>query len=62
VQPNTPGYTFLDSYHLVQVKCGPSGLVEVYGPENSVICANPNNTVAAGQYNLDTQTLSLTPI
>jgi hypothetical protein len=62
VQPNTPGETFLSNYQLVQVQCGPSGLVVVYGPQNSVICANPNNLVAAGSYNLNTDTLSLTPI
>jgi hypothetical protein len=61
VAPNTPGSTFLSNYQLVQVQCGPPNLVVVYGPENSVICANPNNLVGAGNYNLDTQTLSLTP-
>jgi filamentous hemagglutinin family protein len=44
------------------VPCGPSGLVVVYGPENSVICANPNNLVAAGTYQLNTETLSLTSL
>jgi hypothetical protein len=62
VQPNTPGYTFLQNYQLVQVECGPPNLVVVYGPENSVVCAAPNNLVAAGNYTLDTQTLSLTPM
>jgi hypothetical protein len=62
VQPNTPGSTFLSNYQLVQVECGPPNLVNVYGPENSVICANPNNLVSAGNYNLDTASLSLTPI
>jgi hypothetical protein len=27
-----------------------------------VICANPNNLVAAGSYTLNTETLSLTPM
>jgi hypothetical protein len=62
VQPDTPGETFLESYQLVQVKCGPPGLVVVYGPENSVICANPNNNVGEGQYRLDTATLDLVPL
>lgn len=62
VQPNTPGSTFMTSYGLVQVKCGPSNLVEVYGPEKSVICANPNDKVAAGKYQLNTETLALTPM
>jgi hypothetical protein len=60
VQANTPGSTFLTSYNLTQVKCGPPNLVVVYGPENSVICANPNDKVAAGEYNLNTETLALT--
>ena len=41
-------------------QCGPPGLVVIYGPDNSVICANPNNLVAAGNYDLNTETLSLT--
>ncbi|MGC1381700.1 MAG: hypothetical protein WA814_11840, partial [Candidatus Baltobacteraceae bacterium] len=61
VQSNTPGATFLETYQLVQVQCGPPGLVVVYGPENSVICANPNANVGQGSYRLDTVTLSLIP-
>jgi hypothetical protein len=60
VQPNSPGATFLSNYQLTQTQCGPPNLVVVYGPSNSVICANPNNLVSAGQYNLDTTTLSIT--
>jgi hypothetical protein len=59
VQPSSPGATMLSNYHLTQVQCGPPGLVVVFGPENSVICAQPNDIVAAGEYNLDTATLSL---
>ena len=32
VQQGTPGATFLTNYQLVQVKCGLTGLVVVYGP------------------------------
>jgi hypothetical protein len=60
IQSGSPGYTFLTNYQLVQVPCGPPNLVVVYGPQNSVICANPNNLVAAGSYQLNTETLSLT--
>jgi len=60
VQASSPGATFLSNYQLTQVQCGPAGLVVVYGPENSVICANPNNLVAAGNYQLSTDTLTLT--
>ena len=62
VQPSSPGATFLSNYQLTQVQCGPPGLVVVYGPSNSLICANPNNLVAAGYYQLNTETLSLTSI
>jgi hypothetical protein len=60
VQQSSPGATLLSNYGLTQVQCGPPNLVVIYGPDNSVICANPNQLVAAGNYNLDTSTLSLT--
>ena len=60
VQPSSPGATLLSNYHLTQTQCGPANLVVVYGPNNSVICAYPNDMVTAGNYNLDTSTLSLT--
>ena len=59
VQPNSPGATVLNNYHLTQTQCGPPNLVVIYGPNNSVICAYPNSTVSAGNYSLDTATLSL---
>src|SRR5580692_7665163 len=62
VQASSPGATFLSNYQLTQVQCGPAGLVVVYGPENSVICANPNNLVAAGNYQLSTDTLTITSV
>lgn len=62
VQPSSPGATFLSNYQLTQVQCGPPGLVVVYGPQNSVICANPNHLVAAGSYRLNAETLSLTTL
>ena len=62
VEPNSPGSTFLSNYQLVQVQCGPSNLVVVYGPQNSVICASPNNLVGAGNYSLNTDSLSLSPM
>ncbi len=62
VQSGTPGETFLTSYGLTQTQCGGEGLVVVYGPENSVICAQPNENVGVGEYRLDTTTLNLTPV
>jgi hypothetical protein len=62
VQPETPGAGFLTTYQLTQVQCGSPGLVVVHGPENSVVCANPNSYVGEGSYRLDTVTLSLIPL
>lgn len=62
VQSGTPGATFLTTYQLTQTQCGPPNLVVVYGPENSVICAQPNSNVGEGSYRLDTVTLDLIPI
>jgi hypothetical protein len=59
VQPSSPGATMLNNYQLTQTPCGPPNLVVVYGPNNSVICAYPNNLVSAGNYSLDTSNLSL---
>jgi hypothetical protein len=60
VQPGSPGATLLSNYQLTQTQCGPSNLVVIYGPNDSVICAFPNSLVAAGNYNLDSSNLSLT--
>jgi hypothetical protein len=62
IQPNTPGSTFMSNYQLTQVQCTGTNQVVVYGPENSVICANPNQYVGVGDYRLDTETLSLVSI
>ena len=40
VQPSSPGATLLSNYQLTQVQCGGAGLVVIYGPQNSVICAH----------------------
>ncbi len=60
VQPSSPGAKLLQSYQLTQTPCGPTNLVVIYGPNNSAICAHPNNLVAAGNYSVDQQTLTLT--
>jgi hypothetical protein len=60
VQPESPGAKLLQSYQLTQVPCGGSGQVVIYGPNNSVICARPNNLVAAGNYSVNEQTLTIT--
>ncbi|MBV8637449.1 MAG: hypothetical protein JO322_05140 [Candidatus Eremiobacteraeota bacterium] len=62
VQPSTPGSKLLQSYHLTQTPCGPPNLVVIFGPDNSAICAKPNNLVAAGTYGVNEQTLTLTSV
>jgi hypothetical protein len=59
VQPSSPGATLLSNYKLTQTQCGPPNLVAIYGPNNSVICAYPNNIVSAGNYNVDSSNLSI---
>jgi hypothetical protein len=59
VSTGSPGAQLLANYGLQQVPCGPSGLVVIYGPNNGVICANPNDRVAAGSYAVNEGTLSL---
>ena len=58
-QPDSPGAKLLQSYHLTQTPCGPPGLVVIYGPSNSAICAHPNDLVAAGNYSVNSQTLTI---
>lgn len=59
VQPTSPGAKLLQNYQLTQVPCGPAGLVVIYGPNNSVICARPNDLVSAGNYSVNSSTLSI---
>jgi hypothetical protein len=62
IAPDSPGAKVLTNYGLTQTQCGPEGLVIIYGPENSVICAQPTATVAAGEYQLETTDLSIVPL
>jgi hypothetical protein len=55
----SPGAQLLANYGLQQVQCGPPGLVVIYGPNNGVICANPNGRVAAGTYAVNENNLTL---
>lgn len=59
VQPDSPGAKLLSSYQLTQTQCGPPNLVVIYGPNNSVICAHPNALVSAGNYTVDSSTLTI---
>lgn len=60
VQTSSPGAKLLQSYQLTQTPCGPPNLVVIYGPNSSVICAQPNHLVAAGNYSVNSSTLTLT--
>jgi hypothetical protein len=59
IEPSSPGAQLLIDYGLTQTQCGPPNLVVIWGPDNSVICAYPNNLVAPGNYELDPATLTL---
>src|SRR6516164_5968525 len=59
VTQGSPGAQLLQNYHLQQVPCGPPNLVMIYGPNNGVICANPNDLVAPGNYAVNADTLTL---
>lgn len=59
VEPQSPGAKLLSSYQLTQTECGPPNLVVIYGPNNGVICAYPNNLVSAGNYSVNSQTLTI---
>lgn len=60
VQPTSPGAKLLEAYQLTQTPCGSPELVVIYGPNNSVICAQPTGLVAAGNYSVNSSTLTLT--
>ena len=60
VAPDSPGAKALQAYGLQQAPCQQNGSqVVIFGPDNSVVCANPNSTVAAGEYSLDTANLTI---
>jgi hypothetical protein len=59
VAPGSPGAILLENYQLTQTPCGPPGLVVIFGPDNSVICAVPNGLVGPGEYAIDPSNLTL---
>ena len=61
LQPNSPGYYLFDSYGLTQAQCDDQeeDLVYVYGPQDTLVCAYPTETVIAGSYDADPQDLIL---
>jgi hypothetical protein len=59
VEPDSPGAQLLADYNLQQTPCGQPDLVAVWGPDNSVICAYPNESVGPGNYEVDPATFEL---
>jgi hypothetical protein len=59
IEPSSPGAELLENYGLQQTECGPPNLVVIWGPDNSVICAYPNDMVGPGNYQLDPTTLTI---
>jgi hypothetical protein len=62
VEPDSPGEQLLQDYGLQQTQCGQANLVVIWGPDNSVICAFPNYSVAPGEYEVDPSTFTLLPV
>lgn len=59
LEPDSPGWQLLQDYQLQQTPCGPPGLVVIWGPDDSVVCAYPNNIVGPGNYDVDPATFGL---
>ena len=54
-----PGWYLYQNYGLQPVACGPQNLVYIYGPNNGVMCAYPNQYVMGGVYYVDPASLQL---
>jgi hypothetical protein len=61
IEPDSPGAQLLDDYGLQQTQCGQPNLVVIWGPDGSVICAFPTDSVIAGNYEVDPSTFTLVP-
>ena len=59
VAPDSPGAKVLEAYKLTQVECKAENTVIIFGPENSVVCAAPNEIVSAGKYDLSVDDLTI---
>jgi hypothetical protein len=60
VAPDSPGAKALKAYGLTQTQCKDGATqVVIFGPSSSVVCASPNSTVSAGEYELDTENLTI---
>jgi len=55
----SPGWWLYQNYGLTPARCGPHNLVYIFGPNDSVMCAYPNEYVFAGFYYVDPGTLQL---
>ena len=60
IEKDSPGYSLFDSYGLTQIDCNSSGdIVFIYGPQDTLMCAYPNEYVVAGYYDVDPEDLTL---
>ena len=59
VAPGSPGAQLLQNYQLTQTNCDQDDLVIIYGPQDSLICAYPNDLVGPGTYSVDPTGLTL---
>jgi hypothetical protein len=59
VEADSPGAELLSDYGLQQTPCGPPNLVVIWGPDDSLICAYPNASVAPGEYEVDPSKFTL---
>lgn len=55
----SPGWYLFQNYGLEPARCGRHDLVYIYGPNNGVMCAYPNEYVLVGFYYVDPATLEL---
>jgi hypothetical protein len=55
----SPGWYVFQNYGLQSTSCGRQNLVYIYGPNNGVMCAYPNEYVVGGAYYVDPATLQL---
>ncbi len=54
-----PGWYVFQNYGLQSTPCGRQNLVYIYGPNNGVMCAYPNEYVVSGAYYVDPASLQL---
>ena len=62
VPQTAPGWNVLNNYGLTQTPCYDGQIVQIVGPQNSMICAWPNQYIGPGYYSVSLGNLTLTAI